>query len=120
MSSDLHSHNVEGPVFDQATTLSKLLHCGMPLADVVRATTATPAGAVRRRHLFGSLEPGQEADVTGFELRPGEWSLTDGAGATETVETLLVPRLVIRGGQPRQLDDPPPVAGGGQAPGPPR
>lgn len=113
ISSDLHSHNVDGPVFDQATTLSKLLHCGMPLADLVRATTATPAAAVRRRHLFGSLAPGQEADVTGFELRAGEWPLTDGAGATETVETLLVPRLVLRHGEPRWLDGIPPYPDAG-------
>ena len=28
ISSDLHAHNVHGPAFDQATTLSKLLHTG--------------------------------------------------------------------------------------------
>ena len=44
ISSDLHAHNVDGPVFDQATTLSKLLHLGMPLEDVIRAATSTPGG----------------------------------------------------------------------------
>lgn len=104
VSSDLHSHNVDGPVYDQATTLSKLLHCGMPLEDVVKATTTTPAAAVRRSHVFGSFQPGQEADVSGFEVRSGEWALTDGAGQTEVVGTLLVPRLVLRAGEPRWLE----------------
>src|SRR5450755_4777708 len=48
ISSDLHAHNVGGPAFDQATTLSKLLHVGMDLAEVIRAMTSTPALAVRR------------------------------------------------------------------------
>ena len=68
VSSDLHAHNVAGPVYDQATTLSKLLHCGMSLADVVAATTAAPAAAIRRSAEVGTLAPGATADVTGFEL----------------------------------------------------
>jgi len=104
VSSDLHAHNVAGPVFDQATTLSKLLHCGMSLTDVVRATTAAPAAAIRRLDAVGSLEPGHEADLTGFELRSGEWMLADGAGECEVVETLVVPRLVVRAGQAHRLD----------------
>ena len=103
VSSDLHAHNVDGPVFDQATTLSKLLHLGMPLADVIRATTATPAAAVRRAGRLGELAAGRDADVSVFELRDGHWPLPDAAGATEVVERLLVPRMVIRAGQFREL-----------------
>lgn len=104
VSSDLHAHNVAGPVYDQATTLSKLLHCGMSLADVVRATTAAPAAAMRRSGEVGSLVPGSVADLTGFELRTGAWTLPDGAGGSEVVETLVVPRLVVRAGQAHRLD----------------
>jgi dihydroorotase len=106
ISSDLHSHNVDGPVFDQATTLSKLLHLGMPLEDVIRAATSTPAAAVRREARIGALAAGREADVSVFELREGSWPLPDAAGATETVERLLVPRMVIRAGQARELAEP--------------
>ena len=104
ISSDLHAHNVNGPAYDQATTLSKLLHVGMEIEDVIRATTATPAQAARRGDRIGALAPGREADLTAFELRYGQWSLPDAAGATEVVERLLVPRLVIRGGEVRRLD----------------
>jgi dihydroorotase len=103
ISSDLHAHNIDGPVFDQAATLSKLLHVGMPLADVIRATTATPAVAVRRHDRVGGLVAGREADVTVFELRDGHWALPDAAGATEVVERLLVPRMVVRAGEFREL-----------------
>lgn len=104
VSSDLHAHNVTGPVYDQATTMSKLLHCGMSLAEVTRSATAAPAAAIRRVGEIGSLAPGCEADLTGFELRTGEWALPDGAGATEVVQTLMIPRLVVRAGQVRLLD----------------
>jgi dihydroorotase len=103
ISSDLHAHNVDGPVFDQATTLSKLLHLGMPLADVIRATTATPATAVRREDRIGGLAAGRAADISVLELRDGRWALPDAAGATEVVEQLLIPRMVIRAGEFREL-----------------
>jgi dihydroorotase len=103
ISSDLHAHNVAGPAYDQATTLSKLLHVGMGLADVIRATTATPAAAVRRQDSIGALLPGREADLTVLELRSGHWALPDAAGATEVVERLIVPRMVIRAGEAQPL-----------------
>jgi predicted amidohydrolase len=48
--------------------------------------------------------PGREADLTGLELRSGRWALSDATGATEVVERLLVPRLVVRAGEARRLD----------------
>jgi dihydroorotase len=105
ISSDLHAHNIDGPVFDQATTLSKLLHLGMPLGDVIRATTSAPAAAVRQG-LLGTLAAGAGADLSVFELREGAWPLPDAAGATEVVERLLVPRMVIRAGHARELAEP--------------
>ena len=80
ISSDLHAHNVAGPVFDQAVTLSKLLHLGMHLEDVIRAATATPAAAVRQEARIGALAVGRDADVSVFELREGAWPLPDAAG----------------------------------------
>ena len=74
--------------------------------DVIRATTATPAAAVRREARIGALAAGREADLSVFELREGAWPLPDAAGATEIVERLLVPRLVIRAGQARELAAP--------------
>jgi dihydroorotase len=98
ISSDIHAYNVEGPVFDQPTTLSKLLHLGMPLAEVIRATTTASATAIRREDELGALAPGRGADVTLLELVPGEWRLTDGAEETVVASSLLVPRWVVRAG----------------------
>jgi dihydroorotase len=99
ISSDLHTHNLEGPVFDQPTTLSKFLHLGMPAAAVVRATTSAAAAAIRREDRLGSLLPGREADITALELVDGTTQLTDGAHETVVAEQCLVPRWVVRGGE---------------------
>jgi len=108
ISSDLHAHNVAGPAFDQATTLSKLLHAGMDLAAVITATTSTPALAVRRGDRIGALAPGRAADLTAFELRAGQWALPDAAGETAVVERLLVPRLLVRAGRLHRISSPVP------------
>jgi dihydroorotase len=98
ISSDVHAYNVRGPVFDLPTTLSKMLHLGMPLAEVVRAASARPAEAVGWADRIGSLAPGRVADATVLEIRAGTWPLTDGAGETVVVDELLVPRWVVRAG----------------------
>src|SRR5262249_30604371 len=85
--------------------------------EVVGAATAAPAAAIRRAGELGSLAPGSEADLTGFELRTGEWVLPDGAGESEAVETLVVPRLVVRARRAHPLDPGTPKAG---PPGSPR
>jgi dihydroorotase len=104
ISSDVHAHNIDGPVFDQATTLSKLLHLGMPEADVVRATTSAPAAAIRREDRLGSLSPGREADITVFELVDDATRLTDGAHETVVADRCLVPRWVVRRGEPFEIE----------------
>ena len=44
---DLHIGGVHGVVYDQPTCLAKFLALGMPLSDVVNASTAAPAAALR-------------------------------------------------------------------------
>ena len=43
ISSDVHQYNVHGPVLDLATTLSKFLHLGLTLEQVVERATKGPA-----------------------------------------------------------------------------
>jgi len=38
----LHAYNVEGPVYDLATTASKFLHLGLSLEDVIAKVTSVP------------------------------------------------------------------------------
>jgi dihydroorotase len=103
ISSDIHVYNVDGPVFDQTTTLSKLLHLGMDLPAVIEATTAAPARAVRREDTLGSLAVGREADITVLQLARGEHDRVDAGGEHEHANEWLVPRWVVRGGDTIEL-----------------
>ncbi len=97
ISSDVHVLNLAGPVFDQATTLSKLLHLGMPLAEVIRATTVSAAAAIRRPDL-GTLRPGACGDATIFSLEKGRHALVDSVGDRETgSERIAIAGIVLRG-----------------------
>ena len=63
ISSDVHTLCIDGPAFDQVTTLSKFLCLGMPLTDVIAASTVNAAMALKRPEL-GSLKPGSAGDAT--------------------------------------------------------
>jgi len=98
ISSDLHVYNVDGPVFDLATTMSKFLHLGLSLDEVVAMTTAAPAGALRGAAALGTLAPGAAADVTLLERSEGRFELEDAQGERVTAGQRLVPAGVIRNG----------------------
>jgi len=42
ISTDIHIRNVAGPVYNLATVMTKLLDCGLSVADVIAAVTTTP------------------------------------------------------------------------------
>jgi dihydroorotase len=79
ISSDVHALCVNGPAFDQVTTLSKFLCMGMPLIDVIAATTANAALALKRPEL-GSLKPGSVGDATILSIQQGEFDYVDVVG----------------------------------------
>ena len=97
ISTDLHSRNVNGPVFDMATTLSKCLAMGISLEDVIRRSTVNPARLIRRPEL-GTLGVGREADVAVFKLRRGRFGYVD-CGQTRIVGNVkLESQLTLRSG----------------------
>src|ERR1700682_5075741 len=49
ISSDVHVLCIDGPAFDQVTTMSKFLCLGLPLPDVVAASTVNGDGAAASR-----------------------------------------------------------------------
>jgi dihydroorotase len=102
ISSDLHVYNVNGPVFDLATTMTKFLYLGLPLNKVIELATVNPARSVRRENEIGALRPGACGDVTLLELRPGPISLTDASDRgreTVTADQALIPAGVVRAGR---------------------
>ena len=99
ISSDLHRFNHEGPVFDLATTMSKYLHLGLSLGDVVRMATTEPAAVIGRAGAFGTLAAGAEADVAVLRLDDGPVTFTDSWGDTVVGRQRLVPVATWRRGR---------------------
>ncbi len=98
ISSDLHAHNINGPVFDLATTLSKFLYLGLTLDQVIARATIAPARAIGWDDRIGTLSPGACADIALFELAEGRFALTDATGETVQAPHILVPCRVVRAG----------------------
>jgi dihydroorotase len=79
ISSDIHALCINGPAFDQVTTLSKFLCMGMPLPDVIAATTVSAAMALKRPEL-GTLKSGNIGDATILSVHKGEFDYVDVVG----------------------------------------
>jgi dihydroorotase len=76
ISSDVHALCINGPAFDLVTTMSKFLCLGMPLSDIVAATTVNAAYAIKRPEL-GSLKPGSVGDATILSVVNGHFDYVD-------------------------------------------
>ncbi len=98
ISTDLWLSNTASPVVDLPTTMSKMLHLGMSLPEVVRSVTQTPGSILDRSGKTGSLKPGSTADVTVLSELKGSIELTDSTGTTVRAERALVPEAVVRRG----------------------
>ncbi len=99
ISTDVHENSVNGPAFDLATTLSKFLHLGMSLEQVVERVTTNPAKTFGFPKGLGSLRIGSEADVAVFQLVEGRFEFTDGVGAKRIGTRKLVPAATVKAGR---------------------
>ena len=97
ISTDLHQFCINGPTYDLLTTMSKLLHLGMPLEKVIQATTSTPAHAINL-HDRGLLTAGMLADITLLRMVEGEFDLVDVEGEVRTASQLLKHVATIKSG----------------------
>ena len=98
ISSDVHALCINGPAFDQVTTLSKFLAMGIPLRDVIAMSTVNAATALGRPQL-GTLKPGAPGDATLLSLREGEFDLFDTIGEHVTAKQRLFSEGVVLGGR---------------------
>src|SRR6202166_1505201 len=98
ISSDVHALCIDGPAFDQVTTMSKFLCMGMPLADVVAASTVNAAMALRRPEL-GSLKPGSVGDATLISIQEGQFDYVDVVGEHLAGDRKIVSEGVVIGGR---------------------
>jgi predicted amidohydrolase len=106
-STDVHIRNIGGPVHDLATTMTKLLTCGMPLDDVIETVAAAP------RRILRTSDPWLEADgtvrhATVFRVTgeaPPHRTYRDATGAGSTPGSHIVPVATVVAGQVRTCED---------------
>jgi dihydroorotase len=98
ISTDLHRHSINGPEFSMPSVMSKFLHLGMELNDVIRLSTLRPAQILRMEDEIGTLMEGVCGDVSVLRIERGAFPLEDCEGVEETLRARLVPVLAVRAG----------------------
>src|SRR6266516_1545225 len=98
ISSDVHALCINGPAFDQVTTMSKFLCLGMPLADVIAASTVNAAFALKRPEL-GILKPGSVGDATILSVTDGRFDYVDVVGEHLTGDRRIASQAVVIAGR---------------------
>lgn len=97
ISSDIHALGINGPTFDLPTTMSKFLHLGMPLVDVIARVTTAPAQAIGWD--LGHLSQGAVGDVTVLAEEEGSFELTDAEDVTLVSDKRYVCEATIKDGK---------------------
>jgi len=96
ISTDLHNRSMDDSVWDMSTTMSKLLSLGMPLNDVIAASSTTPRQVINRP--YGDLlQPGARANFTLFELNDSDLVVKDSKGIPSALKQVFDPRYAILG-----------------------
>jgi dihydroorotase len=106
ISTDLHVRNIGGPVHDLATTMTKMLGCGMDLGQVIAAVTAHP------RRVLACDEPwlgegGLIRHATVFRVAgsaPDHGPYTDAHGTVREFGRHVIPLATIMNGRLQPCD----------------
>jgi dihydroorotase len=79
ISTDLHTGSMNTSMKNQLDVMSKFLLMGMPLNEVIKASTWAPAQVIKHEEL-GNLSVGAVADVAVLNLREGNFGFYDKTG----------------------------------------
>lgn len=99
ISTDLHVSSLAKHAFSMPSVMSKFMHMGMSLGDVIRLSTEAPARILGMEGEIGTLRVGACGDVSVLRLEEGEFPLSDTEGVVELIKRRLVPVATIRAGQ---------------------
>lgn len=99
ISTDVVTHSVyRKPLFGLPYTISEYYAAGMPLQEIVRAVTETPARLMGQKGKIGTLDVGAAADVTVLKMVEHPTVFKDWKGETLSAKYLFVPQLTIKSG----------------------
>jgi dihydroorotase len=99
ISTDLHTMNIHGPVYDMPTTMSKFLMLGLSLERVIEMSTTIPARILNKSDDIGTLRVGTVADIAVLERLTGDFVFSDSNQQTRTGSELLVAATTVRRGE---------------------
>lgn len=88
------------PALHLLTVMDKMLCLGMPLKEVVRATTSRPSEVLGLKGEAGTLKPGSRADITGFVIEKGDYELFDIHGKVRHGKEHIRNSFTILNGRP--------------------
>jgi dihydroorotase len=98
ISSDVHVLSIDGPAFNLLETMSKFLHLGTPLVELIRAATINAARAARLADR-GALKPGLLGDATVLEIESGDFTFTDVLGEKQRGDERFACRGAVLSGR---------------------
>jgi dihydroorotase len=98
ISTDLHTGSMNAGMQDMITTMSKCLAMGMPLKEVIRASTWRPAQVIHREEL-GHLTVGAVADIAALRVHDGDFNYADAFGARFTGKQRMTAEITVRAGR---------------------
>lgn len=107
ISTDLHRYSVERWAFNMPAVMTKFLHLGMSLEEVILKSTWVPAKVLKRDSQIGTLRTGTIADIFVFSLEYGKFPLEDTHMRIETATRRIKPRLTIKAGEITESDQTP-------------
>jgi dihydroorotase len=99
LSTDLTRVTASGPVFDLPTMVSKFMALGVSLDKGIEMVTSNAARIFDYGVQIGTLKPGNEADISIFELREGMFDFEDSDGKKRSGRQKLVSTAVVRRGE---------------------
>ena len=85
-------------MMDMPTLMSKFLSLGMPLTEVIRASSANPASQIGHNEL-GQLSVGAIADIAVLHLDTGSFRYRDAQGGAVEATQRLSAELTLKSGR---------------------
>jgi Predicted amidohydrolase len=94
---------VKGSLFDNSVfglplIMTKYLNLGIPLFNVIKACTESPAELINMQGKIGTLAPGAYGDVSIFELKKMPLLLNDVFKKSLTCKQVFIPRMTVLNG----------------------
>jgi dihydroorotase len=98
ISTDLHTGSMNAGMMDIVTTMSKMLVLGVPLKEVIREATISPAVNIKHIEL-GHLSVGAVADIAVLNLMNGNFGYADASNGKVEGNQRLFCEMTLKDGK---------------------